>query len=238
MATEQDYRSILIPTQPFRQLKIAERISEGKKKKLFKGEYVRTSSNTLDDPYYYYIEEGQIVAMFEKESGDGTPLYWRNAGNAFSAESDDFASIGRYKARFVATQNTVLFAFSKQQLYDFMVEDPELFHEFVYVCHMSFAQMGHRISNTGYQSSTKRMIMWLQKLCATQHQNEDGSYDIPCHITLQQLSELLFIHITTCTKLVAALENEGVIKRSKTHIHVKDSARLEQYGLEDNPLIY
>lgn len=86
MATEQEYRSILIPNQPFRRLKIADYISQGKKKKLFKGEYIRTSAKTIDDLYYYYIDEGQIVATFEQESGEVAPLYWRNAGNAFSAE--------------------------------------------------------------------------------------------------------------------------------------------------------
>lgn len=238
MATPEDYNAILIPTQPFKQLNIARYIDQGKKKKLFKGEYIRISSNCTDEPYYYYIEEGQIVAMFEKESGDGTPLFWRNAGNAFPAEHGDFASIGRYKARFVATQNTVLFAFSQQQLYQFMVEDPEVFYEYIYVAHMAFAQMGHRISNTGYQSSTKRMIMWLQKLCATQPRREDGVYEIPCTMTLKQLSELLFIHITTCNKLVAALEHEGVIKRTRTHIYVYDIDRLKLYGLDDNPIVY
>ena len=182
MATEQEYRSILIPNQPFRRLKIADYISQGKKKKLFKGEYIRTSAKTIDDLYYYYIDEGQIVATFERES------YWRNAGNAFSAEYNDYASIGRYKARFIAAQNTVLFAFTQRQLYELSQDDPELFYEFINVCHMSFAQMGHRISNTGYQSSTKRMIMWLQKLCATQECDEHGVYDIECKLTLQQLS--------------------------------------------------
>ena len=113
MATEQEYRSILIPNQPFRRLKIADYISQGKKKKLFKGEYIRTSAKTIDDLYYYYIDEGQIVATFEQESGEVAPLYWRNAGNAFSAEYNDYASIGRYKARFIAAQNTVLFAFTR-----------------------------------------------------------------------------------------------------------------------------
>ena len=40
------------------------------------------------------------------------------------------------------------------------------------------------------------MIMWLQKLCATQECDEHGVYDIECKLTLQQLSELLSIHIT------------------------------------------
>lgn len=238
MATEQEYRSILIPNQPFRRLKIADYISQGKKKKLFKGEYIRTSAKTIDDLYYYYIDEGQIVATFEQESGEVAPLYWRNAGNAFSAEYNDYASIGRYKARFIAAQNTVLFAFTQRQLYELSQDDPELFYEFINVCHMSFAQMGHRISNTGHQSSTKHMIMWLQKLCATQECDEHGVYDIECKLTLQQLSELLSIHITTCTKIVAALENEGVIERTRTRIRIFDAQRLAQYGLEDTPLAY
>ncbi|MBU5405749.1 helix-turn-helix domain-containing protein [Paraeggerthella hongkongensis] len=238
MATEQDYRSILIPTQPFRRLKIAEYKELGRKKKLFKGEYIRTSAKTIDDPYYFYIDEGQIAATFEQESGGGMPLYWRNAGNAFSAEYNDYASIGRYKARFVATQNTVLFAFTQRQLYELAQQDPDLFYEFIDVCHLSFAQMGHRISNTGYQSSTKRMIMWLQKLCATQKPEPDGTFDIECNLTLNQLSELLAIHITTCTKLIAALESEGVLKRTRSRIRVYDAEKLARYGLEDNPIVY
>ncbi|WP_080799993.1 Crp/Fnr family transcriptional regulator [Arabiibacter massiliensis] len=238
MATEEDYRSILIPTQPFRRLRIADYKDQGRKKKLFKGEYIRTSAKTIDDLYYYYIDEGQIVATFEQESGEPAPLYWRNAGNAFSAEYNDYASIGRYKARFIAAKNTVLFAFTQRQLYELMREDAELFYEFVNVCHMSFAQMGHRISNTGYQSSTKRMTMWLQKLCATQAPLADGTFDIPCNLTLQQLSELLSIHITTCTKLVAALEAEGVIERTRTHIRILDMPKLVHYSAEDSSIAY
>ena len=239
MGIEQDYRAILVPTDAFKPLKAIVRYKEfGHKKKLFKGECIRTKARSVDDPYFYYIDEGQIVSLFENESGEGTPVLWRNAGNAFSAECFDFASIGRYQARFVAKQNTVLFAFTQRQLYELSQDDPELFYEFINVCHMSFAQMGHRISNTGCQSSTKRMIMWLQKLCATQECDEHGVYDIECKLTLQQLSELLSIHITTCTKIVAALENEGVIERTRTRIRIFDAQRLAQYGLEDTPLAY
>ena len=136
------------------------------------------------------------MATFEQESGEVAPLYWRNAGNAFSAEYNDYASIGRYKARFIAAQNTVLFAFTQLQLYELSQDDPELFYEFISV------------------------------------------YDIECKLTLQQLSELLSIHITTCTKIVAALENEGVIERTRTRIRIFDAQRLAQYGLEDTPLAY
>lgn len=233
MATEQDYRSILIPTEPFHQLKIARYKDQGHKKKLFKGESVRIGARTADDPYYYYIDEGQITLYFGNESGEGMPVLWRHEGNAFPAECFDFASIGRYQAQFTAIRNTVLFSFSQRQLYEFMQSDPDIFYEYVYVCHMSFAQMAHRLSNTGSQSAVKRMAMWLQKLCAAHEPRPDGTYDIPCGLTLQQLSDLLLIHITTCTKIVAMLETDGVIERSRTSIRVLDVRRLEAYGAEE-----
>lgn len=238
VATEQDYRAILIPTEKFHRLRIADYKQRGHKKKLFKGESVTKGAHTIDDPYYYYIDEGRIVSMFENESGAGTPIFWRNEGSAFSAECFDFASIGRYRARFTATQNTVLFAFSQRQLYEFMQEDPEIFYEFVYVCHVSFAQMAHRLSNTGSQSAVKRIVMWLQKLCAASTPLPDGTYDIPCDLTLQQLSDLLLIHITTCTKIIAMLESDGVIKRTRKGIQVFDAKRLESYGLDEGHVAY
>lgn len=238
MATIQDYSSILMPTHPFKRLKIANYIAQAKKKKLFKGEWVRTVARGIDDPYYYYIQEGQIEVSFERESGEGVPLFWRNADNAFSCEYLDFASIGRYKARFVATENTVLFAFTQRQLHHLFTEDAELFYEFIYVCHMSFAQMGHRLSMTGYQSSTKRLIMWLKKLCVEREKDAGGIYCIECDMTLQQIADLLFLHVTTCTKLFAALEAEGALKRTRTHIAIYDLDMLERYSMEDADILY
>ncbi len=232
MATEQDYRAILIPTEPFRQLKIASYIDRGRKKKLFKGEFIHTNAATVDDPDDYYIDEGEIATMFANESGEGTPVAWRSAGNAFSAEYNGFASIGRYRTRFVAVKNSVVFSFTQRQLYEFAQEDPDIFYEYVYTCHMHFAQMAHRLSNTGYQSSMKRLVMWLQKLCAVHTPNVDGSYTIPCSMTLQRISELLFLHITTLTKLIAVLEADGVITRTRSQIEVHDVARLESYGVD------
>ena len=37
---------------------------------------------------------------------------------------------------------------------------------------------------------------------------------------------------------MAALENEGVIERTRTRIRIFDAQRLAQYGLEDTPLAY
>ncbi|MEG2948873.1 MAG: Crp/Fnr family transcriptional regulator [Raoultibacter sp.] len=238
MATPIEYNSILIPTEPFGPLKLASYIEYGKKKKLFKGESIHTSANTLYDPYYFYIEQGQIKACIEREDGESVPMLWRNAGNAFLAEYSDFASIGRYKTKFLATTDTVLFGFSQHQLYEFVREDPELFYEYISVCHITFAQMGHRIGNSGVQSSMQRFIMWLEKLCFVNQPDARGVHIIKCTMTLQQLSDLLSVHVTTCTKVLSALENEGIIKRTRTHIYVYDLEKLKACSQPQSALRY
>lgn len=229
LAWQNDHMAILLPTLPFKQLKIAQYIGEGKKKKLFKGEALRAKADGRDDPYYFYIDEGQLAFSMQRESGERVTLIWRSAGNSMCVEYGSFASIGPYGAQIVATENTVLFSFSQQQLYDLCTRDPEVFYELIYVNHMTYAQLAHRISNSAFQPPATRVLVWLQKMCSLTEQNRDGSYDIPCNMTVRQLSELFLIHETTATKLFSRLAKEGLLQRSRTSMHIPDLGKLERH---------
>lgn len=226
MATNQDYRAILMPTEPFAPLQIACYIDRAHKIKLFKGECIQNVTRGIDDLYYFYVDQGEIETSFENEEGARTFIRSCNEGNAFSSQYEGFASIGRYKASFVAKRNSVVYAFSQKQLYDIAREDDAIFYEFIYVCHISFAQSGHRIANISAQPAEKRLAMWLQKLCLTQAPNPNGTYTIPCKLSLQQLADLLNMHVTTCTKLLSGLEEKGVVRRTRQCIQVIDVKRL------------
>ena len=225
--------AILLPTLPFKQLKITQYIDEGKKKKLFKGESLRAKANTIDHPELHrpWAQEPSPLAR-QRESGETVGLIWRNAGNAIPVEYNSFALLQPYKAHIVATENSVLFSFSQRQLYDLSMRDPDIFYEFIYVSHMTYAQLAHRISNNAFQPPATRVLVWMQKMCALTEQNEDGSYDIPCNMTVRQLSELFLIHETTGAKLFAALTREGLLQRTRTSMHIPDLGRLEQRLLE------
>jgi CRP/FNR family cyclic AMP-dependent transcriptional regulator len=71
--------------------------------------------------------------------------------------------------------------------------------------------------------------MWLQKLCIVRQPDAAGVYTITADMTLQQISELLFMHITTITKLFAALEEEGIVHRTRHQLQVLDLDRLRAY---------
>jgi CRP/FNR family cyclic AMP-dependent transcriptional regulator len=227
--SEQDYTAVLVPTVAFRQLKIAEYIDQAKKRKLFKDEFITVSAHTKDDLYYYYVEKGQLRCSFTKINGEPATLFYRNAGNAFSIEYGGIASLGKYKMRYVATKDTVVFGFTQQQLYDIMQQDPDIFYEFILVSHMAFGQMGHRISNAGVSSSMQRIIILLRKLCAVNSPDPSGAYALDVDITIQQLAELLFIHPTTCSRLLSTLENDGVITRTRKRITVYHLDQLSNY---------
>jgi CRP/FNR family cyclic AMP-dependent transcriptional regulator len=89
--------------------------------------------------------------------------------------------------------------------------------------------MGHRISNGGVPSSMQRLIIWLKKLCAVNTADKDGAHIINATITVQQLAEILFIHPTTCSRLLATLEADGIISRTRTQITVFEVNRLTDY---------
>ena len=238
MTTTENYDAILIPTLPFKRLRFEDYIEQARKRKLFKGEYIDLSCMNDDDRYFYYIQKGQVKCCFENEDGQRIVLYYRNEGNAFQAEYHRFASIGENRMKFIATKDTVVFAFTLKQLFDIVREDFELFDELMYVVHMSFAQIGHRVGTAGTHSSSKRILTWLTKLCEVREPRADGTYEIECNLTLQALSDILLIHIATCSKLVSALELQGVIRRSKTHIYIEDYAKLLSYQNEENPVLY
>lgn len=230
--TRKDKLSILIPTQPFHRLKIGEYKEFGRKKKLFKGESLFINARTIDDLYYVYVDEGCVSMVFEQESNLRVAVTTRVAGNALMGQYNEYAQLGPYDAKMVAEENSVVYIFSQRDLLNLIQKDPDLFYEYVNVAHMSISQMAHRLSLITNQRAITRLTMWLLKLCSLAEPEEDGSCVIPCDMTLSQLADYLSIHITTCTKLIASLEEDGIIKRTRFSITVLDPKRLESIGWE------
>jgi len=233
MLTAEDYTAVLIPTMPFKRLKIGDYTHRAEKYKLFKGEHIASAANDANDLYYYYVEKGQLRCLYTKINGEPVTQFYRNEGNAFSVEYQGISSLGHYTMRYVATRDTVVCGFTQKQLYEIIAEDPEIFYEYILVCHMAFGQMGHRISDAAVPSAMERLIMWLRKLCIVHTPGSDGVYTIESNLTIQQLAELLFIHETTCSRLISTLETEHVIKRTRTRIWVLDYDRLVDFEVLD-----
>ena len=166
MGIEQDYRAILVPTDAFKPLTAIVRYKEfGHKKKLFKGECIRTKARSVDDPYFYYIDEGQIRLAVRERVGRGDAGAVAQRGQRVFGRvlrlCVDRALSGALRGQ---AEHRAVRVRRKSSSTTSCATTPSCSTSFVYVCHMSFAQMAHRLSNTGSQSAVKRLSMWLQKL--------------------------------------------------------------------------
>jgi len=233
MLSTEDQKALLIPIMPYHKLKIGQYIYRGKKRKLFKGEYITSVSHEVDDLYYFYVEKGQLGVTFPKINGEGITLCYRNAGNAFPIEYGGIASIGDYKMHWMATTDTIVYGFTQRQLFEIAQEDPEIFYEFIFVCHMIFGQISHRITCTSAPSSMDRIAFWIIKLCAVTTPDENGFYTIATTITNQQLADFLFMHVTTCSRLFNTLQKDGILKRTRKQIIVYHLDKLLDHISKD-----
>lgn len=237
MGTTTDFTSILMPTYPTRKLNFSKYAHLGKLYKLFKDEFINTCCNHDDDPYLFYIVSGIIQMRFQRADGSILVLAHRYAGNVFQSEYCGFASISGDKLKFIAIENSVIISFSKSQLFELLKQDAQLMDDFLYVVHMTYATLCHRLMNTACLPSSQRLLTWLDKLCRTSTPNEQGHYVIKCDLTQQQIADLLFIHVTTCNKLISGLEKDKIIKKTKSHIYVYDLDKIGHYLADESKVI-
>ncbi|MGE4273069.1 MAG: Crp/Fnr family transcriptional regulator [Desulfitobacterium sp.] len=186
----------------------------------------------------YYILSGKLNVCFQRVDGSYLFIATREAGNVFQSEYCGFASIAGDRLKFVAIENSVLVSFSKKQLFDLMEEDRQLMDDFLYVVHMFYATLCHRLMNTASLSSSQRFLTWLDKLCKTNTPDQNGHYIIQCDLTQQQIADLLFIHLTTCNRLITGLEKEKILRKTKSHIYVYDYKKVNEYLLDENKIIH
>lgn len=227
-----NFNAILTTKQSSRYSKFAEYAHLGLTLKFFKGESVAKSCRDDDDLYLYYVVSGGVRFCYQRGDESQVELYYREKGNIFQTEYKQFASICNDNLKVIAKENTIVSAFTKQQLYELVQQDRDLFEELLLVTHLTFGTLGHRIINTAYLSSGERILTWLTKLCTVNELDKQGYYKLPCELTQQQIADLLFIHVTTCNKLFTFLERSQLVKKTKKYIFVYDYQKLLNY-LED-----
>lgn len=231
--------AILIPLVPFRPLVFGEYLNRGATHKMFAGECINSVCRNEDDPYLFYIVQGTIAAEYLHEDGTTLTMYKRSAGNAFQSEFAGIASLGgAAHLQFTAVENTVLVSFTYAQTYELACQDPRAFEDLVYISHMSFGQFAHRLDNVSSSSASHRMLTWLKKLMDVNAPDADGQYRILCNMTLQDISDHLLIHITTCSRLVTALKDKGIVDRTKKYLVIRDPKALAELAIEENVNLY
>ena len=231
-----NFQAILTAQHPPRQSKFADYAHMGLIQKYFEGENVAKCCKNDEDLYLYYIISGKIRVYYERNDLTQLELYHREQGNIFQAEYLNFASICTDRLRIVAEENTIVSAFTKKQLYELIQADKDLYEEFLFCVHLTYATLAHRIINTAGLSSAEKILTWLNKMCCISEPDANGHYKLRCDLTQQEIADLLFVHVTTCNRLLNLLEKEMLIKKTKNYIYVYDWPRLQEYLENENLL--
>lgn len=233
-----DATSVLFLSALHRCVDLGPVIDQGARIKLFRGEWWDAVCEDDDDFYLYYVESGAIEVGLDSVDGGWAVLYVRGPQDVLVGAQQGIEDFGSTRFRFCAVRNTVLVAFTYEQATALMRDDPAFLDNVLYALHMSGAQMAHRIANTQQQSSTRRILLWLEKLCEVNVPDADGVYRVPCNLTLDEMTGVIDVHYATLNKLMKALKDRGIANRTRTHLEISDRAQVRALLAEENPVLY
>lgn len=234
-----DATSILLTSSLHRKMDFDRYLEQGAVTKLFRLEELDATCERPDDPYLFYVQSGAIEVGIKRDDGRKLSYFYvRGSGDAAIAGLPGYLSLGSSRLTFRAVRNTVLISFTRGQVRALMHEDDAFYDDVMHALHMSMAQLGHRIDAANQQSTSRRMLLWLEKLCEANEPDADGVYRIPCNLIVDEISGLLEIHYATCNKLLKSLKDQGIASKTKTHLEILDRAEVQRLLLEENPVLY
>lgn len=207
--------------------------------KLFREEEYDATCEAPDDPYLFYVQTGAMEVGFSRSDGRQLSyLYVRGTGDAAVAGLPGYLSLGSSRLTFRAVRNTVLVSFTHNQVRTIMHADNAFYDDVMHTLHMTMAQMGHRVDSANQQSTSRRMLLWLEKLCEVNTPDADGVYRIPCNLIVDEIAGLLETHYATCNKLLKSLKEQGIASKTKTHLEITNRGEVQRLLFEENPVLY
>lgn len=224
-----DGRAVFLGYWPHQFSRLASYLDIGKEHRIFKGEEIDNKINNNDDPFLFYILQGKFKLRATYHNSTPIDFTYCTAGNFMWLNTPsplvELCSLSKPQAM----ENSVIVSFTKAQFHQLIANDPLLFDEYLDGISGYCLQLKQRVLMTAGLSASQRLLQWLDKLCLGTPRENDGSYMIECDLTQQQISNLLFIHVTTCNKLFAKLASENIARKTKRQIIVYRHDRIKYY---------
>lgn len=202
----------------------------GKEQRIFSGEILK---NEKDEDFLFYIKSGRFKLSVPHFSGEWMDFCECCEGSTVQLNDFLMNATSWDPARAVAAKNSVVVSFSRQQLFEIIRNDQKVFDEYLNLSSTYSTMLKQRLLITSEPNASQRLLVWLEKLCSVLSPDEEGVYHIPCQLTQQQIANYLFIHVTTCNKLLMALARVQILRREKGFLHIYDRDLLKKY-LENN----
>ena len=205
-------------------------ISSQKKIKIFKGEALtklKEEKNSI-----LYIQSGMLKVSCERTNGTLLDVAFFAEGTIIEQNHVLMCPHVCEPSKIVACENTVVYLLEQSELFKILCENEELMGLYNDFKAVYFHMLTERTLMTSCLDADQRILGWLVKLCKNTVKNDDGSCFIPCVLTQQQISDYLFIHVTTFHRVFSSLKKEQLLKKTRTGFFVKNSHMLEKFLLD------
>lgn len=229
MPIHNDCRAVFLGYWPHKFSRLVNYLDLGKEHRIFINEKIDNQIRGEEDPFLYYILSGKFKLSATNYNGDLIDFTYCTAGNFMWLNSPSPMVELCNLSRPLAVENSILISFTRAQFHQLISNDALLFNEYLEGISSYCLQLKQRVLMTAGLSSSQRLLHWLDKLCLGTPCEADGSYKIECELTQQQISDLLFIHVTTCNKLFARLTFEKIARKTKKSIIVYNHDLLKYY---------
>ncbi|QNL45699.1 Crp/Fnr family transcriptional regulator [Oscillibacter hominis] len=219
---------ILMGEFPFTLPHLEQYLHQGEELRLFAGE--KLDQSIIERKFLLYVWQGKGACVITRP--DRTTFRFLTMGEKITCFSNIITPYTEYSQSWdiMALENTVLVAFAKEQVYAFLKEDPVLSEEYMEFASTYHTVMQRRVLLTANLTSSQRVLTWLYGLCGGCCDRQ--TCEIPCTLNQQEIADILLVHISTCNKIFAWLQENGVAAKTKSKLCI-DVPKLRQYIMND-----
>lgn len=219
---------ILMGEFPLTLPRLEEYLPQGEELRLFEGE--KLDQSDIGRKFLLCVRRGRLACVINRP--DKTTFRFLTMGEGTTCFFNTITPYTEYSQSWdvVALENAVVVAFEKVQFLGFLQTDGELWQQYVDFSASYHTVMQRRTLLTANLTSSQRALTWLYGLCAGHYDQE--VCDIPCTLSQQEIADILILHISTCNKIFAWLQSNGVAEKQKSKLRIYVPT-LRQYIMND-----
>lgn len=181
--------------------------------------------------HLYYVEKGAITREFENNNGANVVTLIRTPSHKNPTSAlvgvlilfDELESGLISNANFVTYTDCVCQKIPVDPFYREVYQDVAFYQDLL----RSTLHEYHRLSMMYYTASlNNKMAVFAMDMLNHAEYKEDGSLIYQQPFTNKVMSEVLHVHPVTVSKMYQALEEEGIIERTRRTVSILDRDRL------------